>query len=589
MSIFTYIKTQLSILELAREYTTLTRAGHYWRGRCPLHNERTASFTISEDKQIFYCFGCVTGGDIVTLVSKKENCSPLEAAYLLIERYGLKPPESTFATASKKDMDEKKRSFTINELLAQWCHENLSKNAQARLYLTQRGFNAKSIQQFCLGYFPGGLEAVNSCLAFMRKHSILAEDLLALHILVKSKNVLYSPFEDRIIFPIRDHLKRTCGFGGRIFRPDDTRVKYYNSRENPHFIKGTILFGFDLAKQAIQKTGTAFLVEGYTDCITMVQHGFANTFATLGTACTQEHLTTLSRYAQRLYVVYDGDRAGQDAIMRLTKLCWLVDMELYAITLPAGQDPASLLSSGASLDPFIEKAQDIFTFFINKLGTDFSTKALGEKISCVRQLLVIIASLDDPLKQSLLLDKASQVLKLPVATLSQELKRLDKPVVPSAEKEAPQPRPLPISPEFNPLEKKIFSSILHTMQLLTTLGEHIRDYLFNYLPEPLNTLTRSAYNALEQGNKDFFTFFDALSQEHQLLVSRLIADEKGVSTPQEFVQLLMQLKKRNWKTMVQSMKEQVAHATKQGDNAQAARVIQEFVKIKERHYTTLSD
>src|SRR5205085_2740721 len=141
-------------------------------------------------------------------------------------------------------------------------------------------------------------------------------DLVDCHILAQNKNLYYSPFEERILFPIKGPMGRVCGFGGRVYKKHDTRPKYYNTKESDFFIKGSLLFGFDEAKKAIQAAQSVFMVEGYTDCLAMVQHGFTNTVATLGTACTQNHLKLLSRHADLLYVLYDADAAGTQAILR---------------------------------------------------------------------------------------------------------------------------------------------------------------------------------------------------------------------------------------------------------------------------------
>ncbi len=154
----------------------------------------------------------------------------------------------------------------------------------------------------------------------------------------------------------------------RIFKPNDTRPKYYNSHENEHFAKGQLLFGLDKAKKDIQQSGSVFLVEGYTDCIMMAQYGFANTVATLGTACTVDHLIALSRYAQQLYILYDGDNAGQQAILRIGQLCWQASIDLKVIRLPAAEDPASFLTNNMTLEPYIAQAKIFLPFLLKPLG-----------------------------------------------------------------------------------------------------------------------------------------------------------------------------------------------------------------------------
>ena len=315
----------------------------------------------------------------------------------------------------------------------------------------------------------------------LAKQNVLVDDLLENHILARGKNILFSPFEERIIFPITDHLGRYCGFGGRIFKPNDSRPKYYNSHENDHFAKGHLLFGLDKAKKEIQKSGSAFLVEGYTDCIAMAEHGFANTVATLGTACTVDHLNALSRYAQQIYVLYDGDNAGQQAILRIGQLCWQASIDLKVICLPPAEDPASFLGKNLALEPLIQNAKDIFAFFIETIGTDFARKPLSEKLELTRRILEMIQKLDDPLKQDILLKNACTQLTIPFDSLKKELAApyyCSHRIKNSHQSHVSGPRAVkPDHPAITTLENKIFFSIMNNIQLINKENEEFLTYL----------------------------------------------------------------------------------------------------------------
>jgi DNA primase len=425
MSLFNFIKSQVTILDVVQEYTTLKKNGAYWKGCCPFHHEKTPSFSVSPHKEIFYCFGCHMGGDAISFIEKIEQCSPLEAAHYLAQRFNIAIPENiAHEPESAKTQQERDSYFALCQQVAAWCHKNLQHNAELTNYVTERGFSQEMVNHFCLGYFPGGPSALKSFLAHMRTHNILTQDLIDANIIAPSKsNSFYSPFEERLMFPIKDHLGRWCGFGGRIIKPHDDRAKYYNSKENEFFTKGSLLFGFDLAKKSMQETGTVFLVEGYTDCMAMVQHGYPNTVATLGTACTSNHLKTLSRYVQQVYLVYDNDKAGQQAVMRIAQLCWQVDLELFVISLPEGQDPASWLKNNKTLKPQAQEAKDLFVFFIDSIGKNFSGKLIPEKVRLTRSVVDIIRTIDDPLKQDFLLQKAAKTFDIPFQALKQELGR----------------------------------------------------------------------------------------------------------------------------------------------------------------------
>lgn len=583
MNIFSVIKSRVSILDVIREYASLKKAGNYWKGHCPFHSEKTASFTVSPHKEIFYCFGCHAGGDLITFITQIEQCTPLEAARHLAERYGIPVSFDQKEQFTQKNT-EKKQYHDLCKLVAQWCHAQLLKSPSAMSYLQQRGIDIKMVKHFELGYFPGGLAQVNQFIKDMAKHTILADDLLQAHILAKGKQILFSSFEERIIFPITDHLGRHCGFGGRIFKPNDTRAKYYNSRENDYFIKGHLLFGLDKAKKSIQQTESVFLVEGYTDCIAMTQAGFTNTIATLGTACTATHLETLSRYAQQLFVVYDNDNAGNQAIMRIAELAWHASLELKVICLPKGEDPASFLQKKGNLSTLIQESPDIFTFLLNQLGTNFSTKTLQEKLGLIRKIIEILSKIEDPLKKDLLLSQAAHTLGVPLESLKGELNRAI-----SHHKERELPSPSSVSAknsekkrltatELPSLEKKIFFAIMSNIQIFNNKNEK---YLINYLPHPLCDILKKLKVAKNTNETiTFAQFFDMLDIDEKHFVSNLVlAGEENIQE-QSFDHLLTELKRKHWKVIVKDIQTKLESARKQNQETEVKKILQDFLDLK---------
>lgn len=584
MNIFSVIKSRISILDVIREYASLKKAGNYWKGHCPFHSEKTASFTVSPHKEIFYCFGCHAGGDLITFISQIEQFTPLEAARHLAERYNIPVSFDQEEQFTLKNT-QKKQYHDLCKLVAQWCHAQLLKSPAAMLYLQQRGIDLKMIKLFELGYFPGGLGQVNQLLKDMAKHSVLPDDLLQAHILAKGKQILFSSFEERIIFPITDHLGRHCGFGGRIFKPNDTRAKYYNSRENDYFIKGQLLFGLDKAKKAIQQTESVFLVEGYTDCIAMAQAGYPNTIATLGTACTAHHLDTLSRYAQQLYVVYDNDNAGNQAIMRIAELAWQASLELKVICLPSGEDPASFLQKKGDLTALINNSPDIFSFMLNQMGGQFSTKPLQEKLGLIRKIIDILSKIDDPLKKDLLLSQAATTLGVPLDSLKSELRRTtNQAAAPEKLAVTPTPKaPARDKEEYSVsqlpgLEKKIFFAIMSNIQIFNNKNEK---YLINYLPHPLcDILEKLKVTKKTNETITFAQFFDTLDTTHKLFVSNLVlAGEENIQE-QSFDHLLTELKRKHWKVIVKDIQVKLESARKQNQQDEVQKILQDFLDLK---------
>lgn len=581
MNIFSFIKSRVTIWDVVNEYTTLKRAGSYWKSQCPFHHEKTASFTVSPDKEIFYCFGCHTGGDAISFIAQIENCSQLEAAHFLADRYNIDLPQNI--EVHEGNAEQKKHYFDVCRLVAQWCHAQLKKNPSVTAYLAKRGIDQKQIDDFMIGYFPTGLSSINTFTHDLKKNHILVDDLIQATILAQGKTVLYSPFEDRIIFPIKDHLGRFCGFGGRIFKAQDTRAKYYNSRENEYFTKGSLLFGLDQAKKSIQKEEFVFLVEGYTDCVAMVQHGYANTVATLGTACTIAHLKLLGRYTPYVYLLYDSDKAGQQAILRLTQLCWQASMELKVVQLPTGQDPDSFLTAGNDLKPRIAGAQDIFEFYIESQGKGFALKPLNEKIALTKTLIEIIQTVGEPLKIDILLQKAANTYEIPFETLRQELERTEP-------KKATQPNTIPADPpseSVSRLEKKIFCAIINNIDLFNSPNDN---YLISYMPDPLGDILQKLKESQKNMSPFEFTqFFDTLSQDEKQYVSKFLLEQEEIIGQEAFKKLVTQFHRQQWKQIVKTIQARLALAKQEGNNEKITQILNDFQRLKQQLVPAITD
>ncbi len=590
MNLFSFIKSNIPIVSVISDHVTLKRAGVYLKGSCPFHSEKTASFTVSPHKEIFYCFGCHTGGDVITFISKLENCTPLEAAHQLCDRYHLSIPDqltkkfnSTFSDGAQKKGYEQ-----LCTEVASWCHEQLLKSPMGLRYLEKRGMSSAIIKQFQIGYFPAGQQGVKAFCSALQKKSFLVEDALRVNFLRNGKNSssLYSPFEDRIIFPIKDHLGRSCGFGGRTFKPHDERAKYYNSHENEFFIKGSLLYGLDLAKREIQQRGSAILVEGYTDCISLAQHGYSNSVATLGTACSAEHLKLLSRYTQQLFIMYDGDQAGQKAIIRLTELCWNASLELKIITLPSSDDPASFCARGGCVKDFIDRAADIFTFFITMMGKGLGVKTLGEKLTVAQKILELITHVHEPIKRELLINQAAATLDIPTDALKKHLLTISEPKInshtPSAELSQNTDDPLGMT---SPLEQSLCAAVLTNFKFYQSIS-----LIVDHLGNPLRTIMYQVdeFQKKESPDDNFSAFFETLTQKQQAIVSHLLVKIDSKFTPELFESLIIQFHKKHWKTIARDVKEKIKRAQQQRDMLLMQQLLADFTKLQQ-HIRKRSD
>ncbi|MBD3231727.1 DNA primase [Candidatus Dependentiae bacterium] len=580
MSLFEYIKSHLSITDVINEYVQLKPVGNYFKGHCPFHYEKDASFTVSPDKQIFYCFGCQVSGDLISFVAKIENITQFEALQELIDHYQINVPEKIKKqiTQDLNNSEQKHNYFNICKAMANWANYQLSINIKAKQYLTTRGFNENDISYFNIGYFPGGIHQINKLIKELAKQSILSKDLIEAGIIHQGQSVLYSPFEERILFPIKDQLGRYCGFGGRIFKPNDQRAKYYNSKENSYFFKSKLLFGLDLAKKDMQQQNFAFLVEGYTDCVAMIKYGYKNTVATLGTSCTQDHLNILARYIKILYVIYDGDNAGQQAILRLTQLCWDVNLELKIIKLPANHDPASFLKENGNLNNLITQSYNIFTFFIKTLGENFYKQTLAEKISISNKIIELISKIDNSIKQEILLQQASNTLQIPIETLkinikcknSQKNTNFTKKNTPKNEKKIPI------------LEERIFFAIINSVENDKKLK--IDKDLIPYFSKNIRLLLKKFKDIYESQNSTqniFEKLIDSLDEsQKKWVLSSSVKYNQDVSQDL-FDQLIVHFCKKNWRNIVQDLKNKLREAEKENDTKKQKELFNLFSKFKQ--------
>jgi len=581
MNIFNYIKDRLSILDVISDYTLIKKSGLYYKAKCPFHYEKTASFMLNIDKGLFYCFGCHIGGDIITFISKIEKLSNKESLYFLIDKYRIDVPKdviSNFKINDFVDQVDKKDIYTkIYDIALNLALSYRKDNKDVNIYLLDRGFSQDILDIFKVGYIPESNIFIKSLLNFSKNEYISISDFLDAKIIFEGKNGLYTPFENRIIFPIYNIVSKIIGFGGRIFKEDDNRVKYYNSHDHQFFNKGSILYNLDKAKKPIQDLGYAILVEGYTDVISLYQNGYKNSIATLGTACTVDHLKQISRYTNKLYVLYDSDNAGYNAVLRLVSICWQVNIDIYTVKLLDGEDPSSLLLKyGKScLDSIINNPKDIFTFFIDEISKDFFSKNLSEKLDIIKSYLYNIKFIDDDIKKDLLISKASEIFNVPYHTLKNYILSDDNI---KDNKIYNLNFNNNIKDEFTDknfdlitqLEKKIFSAIIINYNNLSKYDEYL---LTNLLSKDLLNL----FLKLKDNYKDNIV---NLSDEEKSLLSKIIIESNN--NVESFDDLLMQFYKHKWKNIVYYVKDNIKECEINGDHKKIEYWLSYLEKIREK-------
>jgi DNA primase len=394
------IRDRSSILEVVSDYITLKKAGKNHRGLCPFHSEKTPSFMVNEEKQIFHCFGCGEGGDVFTFLMKVGHFSFPQAVEELAKRYGVKLPSRELSTTQKKEMAKREALFQINQIASEYFHDLLTKRREGeegRRYLSQRGISQEVIAEHRLGY---STDRWDGLVRYLQEKKVSLEMAWELGLIFpKKKEGWYDAFRGRILFPIFDLHQRIVGFGGRVIR--EGQPKYLNSPESSIYHKGEILYGLHVAKRYATEKDCGIIVEGYFDLLTLHQYGLKHSVATLGTALTTQHIRTLKRYTKNLITVFDADQAGIQATLRSLPLFLEEEVAGKTIALPKGEDPDGFLRKG-NLEDFgkrVEQALPLIDFFFERLMKTTDLKSVDGKVKVAKEGVALLAKIPDKIRR----------------------------------------------------------------------------------------------------------------------------------------------------------------------------------------------
>lgn len=497
------IKSKLNIVEFISEYVNLTKTGQNYKALCPFHSEKTPSFFVSPSKQIFHCFGCGKGGDIVTFVMEYENVSFHEALSVLAAKAGIEFRRSESLTKGTREI-----LYKIYEVSANFFAERLRSSERARRYLFDRGIRDETVEQFRLGYAP---DERDELLRFLKNQGF-DDRSLGISGLV-SRGVDF--FRNRIIIPIYDLSGRIVAFGGRLLGTSEELPKYVNSPDTPIFKKGENLFGLFQAKQSIKQKGYAVLMEGYIDVIMSHQFGFKNSVAPLGTSLNLEQLRRLRRFTEKVVVAFDGDEAGVNAAKRSLPLLFQAGFIVKIARLPNQQDPASLLKNRGEREfkIVISKALSPVDFMLN-------TSSKRTKSETVRESLESLSHIKNLIYRDELIKELAEKSGVSEISLREELKR-------NLNKDK-------INLQSNHRERKIFLSEEETLLKIALFFPESIESIFSKIS--LDLIENSTVREILYKLKGFLDqtlpgsntqipierFFNYLSEEEKKLLSELI-------------------------------------------------------------------
>lgn len=398
------IKEENDIVDIVSDVVTLKKTGKNYLGRCPFHNEKTPSFTVSSEKQIYKCFGCGEAGNVITFVMKTRNMSFPEAVKLLGEKVGIVVEDSDSTSKSSETKDKYKHMYDMNIQAGRYFYSNLKKFKAPYEYLKGRGITDNTIKKFGIGFALDNWQGIRF---YLKQRGFSEEEILELGLTTKNeKGNIYDRFRNRIIFPVFNVSGRVIGFGGRVL--DDSKPKYLNSPETPIFHKGTNLYGLNLAIKN-NSTRTVIMVEGYMDVISLSQQGVTNVVATLGTALTEGQCKLLKRYIDTVIVSFDSDAAGQNATIRGLDILQKSGFELKILQIPKGKDPDEFIRTYGKEKflSLVEKALPLIDFKLKiaEKGIDFSRKEMVVKY--LRKVVIVLKDLD-PLERAVYIKQVSE-------------------------------------------------------------------------------------------------------------------------------------------------------------------------------------
>lgn len=418
------VRARNDIADVIGSYLSLKNAGTRFKALCPFHKEKSPSFTVSPDRQIYHCFGCGAGGDVIRFIQEYEKVDFMTALQMLADRSGM---ELSLEEGGEGSGADKRKLFQIHEGVAQFYQRILQEHESGeagRAYLTTRVLKPETVKEFQIGFAPDRFDALEK---WAQQKKIPLELMEQAGLMIKSdkREGYYDRFRNRLMFPIRDEAGRVIGFSGRAIIKDEKSGKYVNSPETPLFHKSRVLFAIDKARRAMAESRTAIVCEGQLDAIRCHEAGVANVVASQGTALTLDHARMIRRYADEVILVLDADAAGQKAALRSSEAFIAEELSVRVASLPDGEDPDSLVRDhGAdALRSRISAAVSALDFLINVTATRENIKTEAGLMRTVRAVQALIAQAPGEVQRDRMIQHSAERLGLSSVALRRDMVR----------------------------------------------------------------------------------------------------------------------------------------------------------------------
>lgn len=514
------IRSNNDIVDVISQYVTLKRSGRNFFGLCPFHKEKSPSFAVSPDKQIFHCFGCNAGGNVIHFVSKIESINFKETLELLAERANIELPTLDNGE-DEKTARLKSKVYEINQIAAEFYHENLYKPTSkvAQEYIKKRKLDNNTLKAFLIGY-AGNFDELYQIL---KAKGYTEEEMLASSLIKKTPDGKFmDSFRKRLMFPIQDVRDKVIAFGGRVL--DDSKPKYINSPENIVYSKGRNLFGLNVAKR--HDTKQIIIVEGYMDAISLYQRGITNVVASLGTALTEAQGRLLRRHSEKVILGYDADGAGQSAILRGMEILQNMGCDLRVLQIEGAKDPDEyVVKYGPErFQKCVENAISLVEFKVKILKKDLNLEVTNDKIKFLNEIAKILAKVSNQMEREIYVEKLSKDYKISKEAIQAEInklmyagnsgtKKLERPVRVMTDKK--QEKTQEVSDAVIKRENMVIYLLMNEeAKAYSRLKEVILPENFQH---SLNkVILKKLYEELEKGNSNTSQILDKFEEENMI-------------------------------------------------------------------------
>ena len=539
------VRQSNDIVDVISQYVRLKRSGRNYFGLCPFHNEKSPSFSVSPEKQIFHCFGCGVGGNVFTFLTKIEGINFVEAVQLLAERANIQLPTLENNLDSAKEA-LKAKVYKVNEFTAQYYHENLYKpeSKMAQEYIKKRKLSNETLKAFKIG-FSGKFDELYKEL---KKQGFEDREILESGLVNKNERGQYiDRYRNRLMFPICDARGRVIAFGGRVL--DDSKPKYINSPENIVYSKGRHLFGLNVAKKYDIKK-RLLIVEGYMDVISLHQRDIHNVVASLGTALTQQQGYLLRNNTEQIILSYDSDDAGQTAKVRAMEILQNMGCDIRVLQMEGAKDPDEYVIKygNARFQNLVDKAISVIEFKVKILRQSLNLESTNDKIKFLNEIAKLIAKIDNNMEREVYIEKIAKEYDVSKEAIYAEVNKLTykeskddkilsrpKPVIRHIEKEEIEN----VSEATKRRENTVLAILLsgdRNIYEIIKQNISIKDFKYGIAKK----IAQKLYEEFENGNSNINGIIDDLSEEEQNHITMIMAEDYGIDDIEKAIDDIIQ-------------------------------------------------